>query len=131
MADDEILERSFVTLSVEHGIDPVGDQYAYVLLPGVSAADVQEFVSRPPIEILATTSDVQAVAAGSTHAVNVFTRGTFGIGGREYAGPISAIRIQSEQAERVAAFDPTRRDHLASRPTHNEQLIRSPGNIAT
>ncbi|WP_405115603.1 polysaccharide lyase family 8 super-sandwich domain-containing protein [Paenibacillus sp. FSL K6-1217] len=53
--------RNYMTLWLDHGVNPVSGEYQYVLLPGKSAAQVAAYAAAPGIEVLANTSSVQAV----------------------------------------------------------------------
>ncbi|WP_238650460.1 polysaccharide lyase family 8 super-sandwich domain-containing protein [Paenibacillus piscarius] len=53
--------RNYMTLWLNHGINPAGGEYRYVLLPGKSAPQVAAYAAAPDIEVLANSSGVQAV----------------------------------------------------------------------
>ncbi|WP_340024942.1 polysaccharide lyase family 8 super-sandwich domain-containing protein [Paenibacillus sp. FSL K6-1096] len=53
--------RNYMTLWLDHGVNPAGGEYQYVLLPGKSAPQVAAYAAAPDIEVLANTSGVQAV----------------------------------------------------------------------
>jgi hyaluronate lyase len=52
---------NYLTISVSHGTNPSGATYAYVLLPGRSAAQTAAYAQRPGVVVLANTATVQAV----------------------------------------------------------------------
>lgn len=53
--------RNYMTFWLDHGVNPQGGEYQYVLLPGKSALQVAAYAAAPDIEVLANTSSVQAV----------------------------------------------------------------------
>lgn len=59
--EDKIVENKFLTMWIDHGINPENEGYSYVLLPNKSKEDVALYNENPNIKILANTKDVQAV----------------------------------------------------------------------
>lgn len=55
------ITRNYMTLWLNHGVNPGGGEYQYVLLPGKTAAQVAAYAAAPDIEVLTNTSSVQAV----------------------------------------------------------------------
>jgi hyaluronate lyase len=55
------LSRVYLTLWIDHGINPASASYAYVLLPNQTAEATQKYASKPPIQILENSAKVQAV----------------------------------------------------------------------
>lgn len=51
----------YATLWFEHGENPVDEEYQYVILPNKNVEDTQSYSENPDIEVLANTTDVQAV----------------------------------------------------------------------
>lgn len=48
-------------LSINHGKDPSNDTYQYMVIPGMSASEMDSYVSNLPIAILRNSASVQAV----------------------------------------------------------------------
>ncbi|MFD3928810.1 polysaccharide lyase family 8 super-sandwich domain-containing protein [Streptomyces sp. NPDC058614] len=110
--------RPFVSLALSHGTAPTAGTYAYVLLPGFTAARTAARAAAPTVEILANTGAVQAVrdrALGVT-AANFFSAGS--VGGITVSAPCSVVTRQSGGTLTVAVSDPT---HSAS--TITVQLV--------
>jgi len=59
-ASAPITEQVF-TVWVDHGVHPQDAQYAYAVLPGINAQQLEEWVRRPPVHIIANTPAQQAV----------------------------------------------------------------------
>ncbi|WP_339249982.1 polysaccharide lyase family 8 super-sandwich domain-containing protein [Paenibacillus sp. FSL P2-0136] len=55
------ITRNYMTLWLDHGVNPSNGEYQYVLLPGKTAAQVAAYAVAPDIEVLANSSSVQAV----------------------------------------------------------------------
>lgn len=54
--------NDYISLAVNHGANPTGATYQYVLLPGFDKAQTQTFAQNNQIEILSNTPTVQAAA---------------------------------------------------------------------
>ena len=55
------VENNFVTMWIDHGVDPNNEKYSYVLLPNKSEEEVEEYYKNPDIEILENSENVHAV----------------------------------------------------------------------
>lgn len=101
--------RNYLTMSVEHGVDPTNGAYSYVVLPGSSPTQVATYASSPPITVLSNTSDAQAVSKPSLG----ITAAQFWRVGSTTAGPITSDAIASvivrETVDEIAVSvaDPT------------------------
>ncbi len=106
--DDEERINSFVTFWFDHGQKPVNENYAYVILPGKSAAETESYNSSPDIEILRQDEKIHAVREtelGIT-GINFFEGGKFGAFQMEQPG--SVMYQQNEDQEMTISFsDPT------------------------
>ncbi|WNS45152.1 polysaccharide lyase family 8 super-sandwich domain-containing protein [Paenibacillus sp. MMS20-IR301] len=56
-----ILSKNYLTLWLDHGVNPLNKDYAYVLLPGKTAQETADYSSNPDIEILSNNTNIQAV----------------------------------------------------------------------
>jgi len=76
-----VLNREYLTMYVDHGTDPVNASYAYLLMPGASAARTRaRAAQRNWLTVLANTDDQQGVSVrplGFT-GVNFWLGGTVG-----------------------------------------------------
>ncbi|MCC3372263.1 polysaccharide lyase family 8 super-sandwich domain-containing protein [Cohnella sp. REN36] len=59
--DDSVQSANYITMWIDHGSKPVNDSYAYVLLPGMTAAQVENYADSSGIEIIRQDNDVHAV----------------------------------------------------------------------
>jgi hyaluronate lyase len=102
------ITRRYLTMWLNHGASPSGAGYAYVLLPGLSAAATAERAASPGVEILSNTTSVQAIAhAGlGLTAANFFAAGT--VGGITVDAPCSVVLRESGGKLTVVVADPRR-----------------------
>jgi hyaluronate lyase len=104
--------RDYVTLYANHGVNPAGAGYAYILMPGARAWQVRaRAADQGWFRTLANTAQQQGIAVPSlgVTAVNFFTAGT--------AGPLTAsatasilIREHPDGTATISVSDPTRQD---------------------
>ncbi|MFB6877823.1 polysaccharide lyase 8 family protein [Streptomyces sp. NPDC056323] len=100
--------RRYLTLWTDHGASPTDAHYAYVLLPGASAAATAVWSRSRPVRIVANDTTAQAVEvrrAGLT-AVNFWGAGT--AAGITASGPASVLVRRQGGQVRVAVADPGR-----------------------
>ena len=64
--DETPITRPFLNLWFDHGANPQNANYAYVLLPGKTASQTEQYVAQPAVRILANLPTVQAVEKAST-----------------------------------------------------------------
>lgn len=101
------LNAEYQALWFDHGIQPSGATYAYVLLPGKSAEDTQAYAAAPAVQIIKNDAVAQAVAHPGLgiQAANFWTAGSVGtITGDSIA---SVLVMQNESGLGVAIADPT------------------------
>ncbi|MFD9940801.1 polysaccharide lyase 8 family protein [Nonomuraea sp. NPDC059023] len=102
--------REYVTLWLDHGSDPAGANYAYVVLPGAGAAQTMAF---DRVKVLANTASAQAVtASGRSVGGGRLFAGTFwsagAAGGVSADAPCTVLVRQAAGRIRVAVADPGR-----------------------
>ncbi|MGW0598752.1 polysaccharide lyase 8 family protein [Streptomyces sp. NPDC002776] len=76
-----VINRKYLTMYVDHGTDPTAGSYAYLLMPGATAAQTQARAAATGwLTVLANTNDQQGVAVPSLGftAVNFWFGGTAG-----------------------------------------------------
>jgi hyaluronate lyase len=103
------LARNFLTLTLDHGINPTNGSYAYVLLPNRSAAQVSTYAVAPDIAIVENTSRAQAVREqrlGIT-AVNFWRDSTNRVAGITSDRRAAVIQRNDGTCLQVAVADPT------------------------
>ena len=104
-----LITRNYATLWLDHGANPASATYAYMLLPGASAAQTSTYASSPDIVILANTAAVHAVREQSLGitAANFWNDGTSTSGIITADKKCSALVRETATAMDVAISDPT------------------------
>lgn len=108
------ITRQYLTLWFDHGANAANATYAYVLLPGKTAAQVAEYARQPGIKVLENSPYIQAVqetALGLT-GVNFWEneRKTLEVAGKPFitsSSKASVIIRQHEAEIELAVSDPT------------------------
>lgn len=101
--------RRFVTMWVDHGVNPTSGGYHYILLPGASAAQTSAFASSNEVTVAANTAQVQAVSrAKSGFAMaNVWQAGAPKAAGIQVDRTASVVTHRTPGSLAVAVSDPT------------------------
>lgn len=102
--------NTFATFYVDHGVRPVDAGYAYILLPGRSAAETAAYAAQPDIEILCSGGAVHAARDNrdSILAANFWLAGT--VEDISVSAPASIIVKREGNMITVGVSDPTQRD---------------------
>ncbi|MGC4951052.1 polysaccharide lyase 8 family protein [Streptomyces sp. DT224] len=100
--------RRYLTLWLDHGTSPDGAGYAYVLLPGASAAATAVWSASRPVRVLANDATAQAVEDRRTGltAVHFWAAGT--AAGITASGPATVLVRRRGGRVSVAVADPGR-----------------------
>ncbi|MEU2250247.1 polysaccharide lyase 8 family protein [Streptomyces sp. NPDC019224] len=100
--------RRYLTLWLDHGSSPAGAGYAYVLLPGASAAATAVWSASRPVRIVANDATAQAVEDRRTGltAVHFWAAGT--AAGITASGPATVLVRRRGARVSVAVADPGR-----------------------
>ncbi|HEY1176009.1 MAG TPA: polysaccharide lyase 8 family protein, partial [Phytomonospora sp.] len=99
--------RRYVTLWFDHGANPNGADYAYILLPGADADETRRHALTRPIRVLANTAAVQAVSTRDGLLAANFWQGAT-VGDLASDGPASLLVRRSRGRLEVAVSDPSR-----------------------
>ncbi|ACU73840.1 polysaccharide lyase 8 alpha-helical [Catenulispora acidiphila DSM 44928] len=107
--DTTAYTRRFVTMWVDHGVNPTAGGYHYVLLPGASSAQTSAFAASNDITVAANTPQVQAVSrSGSGFAMaNVWQAGAPKAAGIQVDKTASVVTHRTPGVLSVAVSDPT------------------------
>ena len=99
--------NTYATLWLDHGIDPSGGGYVYLLLPGASASETARRAGHPDVVVLANTPALQAIHSqrNSLTAANFFTAGALPSVG--VTGPASVLLQERGGRLTLAVSDPT------------------------
>lgn len=101
------VKQQFFTLTYEHGADPKGAQYSYIMLPNADRAKVEAFAKNSDIQILENSASVHAVESKQQQLVgfNFFKAGKSN--GIETGSAASIMRQLTETGMTLAVSDPT------------------------
>ena len=99
--------NAYVTLWLDHGVDPVDGSYVYLLLPGASAAETARRAGRADVVVLSNTPALQAIHSSREEltAANFFTAGA--LPSVSTSGAASVLLRADGGRLRLAASDPT------------------------
>ncbi|MFJ4840636.1 polysaccharide lyase family 8 super-sandwich domain-containing protein [Streptomyces sp. NPDC088746] len=104
----DTITRRYASLCLSHGTAPSAGSYAYVLLPGFSAARTAARAASPTVTVPANSVSVQAVRDSSLGltAANFFSAGS--AGGITVSAPCSVIMRQKGGRLVIGVSDPSR-----------------------
>lgn len=103
------LTRNYLSAWIDHGSNPSGATYAYVLLPTATPEETEAYAAAPDVEVVANTPAVQAARwlPGGVLAANFWTGGSASILTSQDPGSVVLSQESGEIA--VAVADPTHR----------------------
>ena len=104
-----LVARNYLTLWLDHGVNPANAGYAYVLLPNKSPAEVAGYAASPDIVILENSSRAQAVRETRLNltAANFWNDGAATVAGITVDKKSSVMMQTSGTELEVAISDPT------------------------
>ncbi|WP_406457398.1 polysaccharide lyase 8 family protein [Streptomyces sp. NBC_00876] len=100
--------RRYLTLWTDHGISPTDAGYAYVLLPGASAAATAAWSHSRPVRVIANDSTAQALEDRRTGLTAVHFWGAGTAAGITVSGPATVLVRRRGAQVSVAVADPGR-----------------------
>lgn len=99
--------RNYMTLWMEHGVQPENAQYSYIQLPKKNASEVAAYSSSPDVTILSNTPEVQA-AVDAKLGITGMNFWKSGVLGQVKASHSSSLMMKENGDElRLAVSDPT------------------------
>ncbi|MGL4738276.1 MAG: polysaccharide lyase family 8 super-sandwich domain-containing protein [Cellulosilyticaceae bacterium] len=101
--------KNYVEMWFEHGTNPTGDTYDYVLLPGKSAKDVEKYAKKADVEVVANTPTIQAVQENDLGilAANFWNDEVATVAGLTVNKKASVMVQEGKKTLAVAVSDPT------------------------
>lgn len=100
--------RRYLTLWLDHGTSPVSSSYAYVLLPGASAAATAVWARSRPVRVVANNATAQAVEARRHGLLAVHFWGPGSAAGITASGPCTVLTRRGGDGMSLAVADPGR-----------------------
>lgn len=101
--------RNYLTVWMDHGVDPDDASYSFIALPGKLAQEVKEYSAHPDVIILANNSRIQAVKEtklGITGA-NFWSDTGGSVAGVTVYGKAAVVIGEQDETITVAVADPT------------------------
>ncbi|MGW6054540.1 polysaccharide lyase 8 family protein [Streptomyces sp. NPDC055189] len=102
------LTRRYLTLWLDHGVSPAASSYAYVLLPGASAAATAVWSHARPVRIVANNATAQAVEARRHGLLAAHFWQPGSAAGLTASGPCTVIARRGADGISLAVSDPGR-----------------------
>ena len=104
----DIRHRTYATFWFDHGVRPVAASYAYVLMPGATAAQTKVFAAATVLDNDARVQSVRLKAKdGVVHAANFWTRTPATSGAIAASDIVSVVARVGARRIEVALADPT------------------------
>ena len=103
-------EENYMEMWFDHGKNPDHAAYEYVLLPGMTSEETEEYSRKPQITVLTNTPQIQAVYSRAENILgaNIWTDAAAKIGDLSVKGAASIMVKENENGVlTVSASDPT------------------------
>lgn len=101
--------QSFFELWLDHGKDPQGGTYAYVMLPGKTAEETGNYAADPDVEILENTPSLQVVREKKLGITAMVFWDAGEYNGIRVDQPMMLMVQDRESGYRISVSDPTRK----------------------
>ena len=99
----------YVSVYLDHGVDPTGEKYAYILLPGASERDVATY-DVDDVEIIRNDGEIQSARERSSGLLGIVFRSAGELWGiNADHGMIAMAREASGKITALTLCDPTQR----------------------
>ena len=108
-SENKEADGAYATLWFDHGSNPSGESYEYVILPGMDADETAAYAENPQIEVLENNDNVHAVrhnGLGMT-GVNFWNDGETTAAGITSDSKASVMMQKTEDTLDIAVSDPT------------------------
>ncbi|QNE18745.1 polysaccharide lyase 8 family protein [Kribbella qitaiheensis] len=99
------ITRRYLTMWLDHGVDPADAKYSYLVAPGASAARTEQLAQYAGLLVLRNTADVQAILSGGLLLANFWKADR--IAELTADTPCSVIRRVRGREIDLAVSDPT------------------------
>ncbi|MFC9692063.1 polysaccharide lyase 8 family protein [Kribbella sp. NPDC056951] len=99
------VDRRYLTMWLDHGVDPTNATYSYLIAPGATAVRTAELARHCSVLVLRNTADVQAILSGRLLLANFWSPGR----AAELTAdtPCSVVRRARGREIDIALSDPT------------------------
>ena len=106
------VSANYMTMWLDHGLDPKDAKYSYVLLPDKNASQTESYTKNPNIEILANTASVQAVREKTLNVTGFNFWSPAVMDYVKASNPLSAMVMDDKKGKLdVSVSDPTQKQN--------------------
>lgn len=103
--------REYVSLALEHGTQPQNAGYAYAILPGKTADELQRYAQNPNFMVLSNTKDLQMVRKKDSGLLcGVVWTGGQQVGNLTCNAPSLVMVEETEELVKISVSDPRQTD---------------------
>lgn len=109
------VSASVFALWLDHGVKPLGGEYAYIVVPDATPSVLDEYVKDSPLEILSNTPAVQAVFHRKLNRIEMvfYEPGGIKVNGllelHAESPCMAMVKLNGESIEALAVSDPSRK----------------------
>ncbi|MFY9548286.1 polysaccharide lyase family 8 super-sandwich domain-containing protein [Miniphocaeibacter sp.] len=70
--NDKLYTHDYLTITKKHGLEVVNDSYEYVIIPGKTDKEIENYYKNPIYEVISNDGDVQAIRTNDLLMANVW-----------------------------------------------------------
>lgn len=107
--DQQVKTQRYVSVFVDHGVAPQGQNYAYSMMPCISKKQLIKRANEPQVEVIANTHKVQAIKWCNYKMINAYEPVT--VAGLSLSQPASLVVKTLEDELEITVCDPTKENH--------------------
>ncbi|WP_284646510.1 polysaccharide lyase 8 family protein [Paenibacillus silviterrae] len=106
---DTEISRHYLTLWVDHGESPQNEGYAYVILPGFTSNETEQYAAQPKVEIIQQSSSAHAVYHSGLGilGINFWKDEITTVKGVTCSAKASVMILTTDDTIEIAISDPT------------------------
>lgn len=101
--------QSFFEFWIDHGKDPQGGSYAYVMLPGMTVEETESYAANPNVEILENKPSLQVVREKNLGITAMVFWDAGEYNGIRVDQPMMVMVQENEEGYHLSVSDPTRK----------------------
>lgn len=111
-ANSTSISKNYLSLAFDHGANPTGAGYSYVLLPNKTSAQVGEYAATPDVNILMNSESAQAVRENGlgVTGINFWKDEPTSAGGVTSDKKASVMVSESADSVELSVADPTQKN---------------------
>ena len=110
--NDKVYEKTYFKAGINHGKTVTDGTYEYIIMPGASSQDVENYATAPSIEVIRNDADVQAIAdtEHNVYAMNVWTESPTSVNGISLNTSASVYMTEEDGIITISISDPKQKD---------------------